>query len=166
MQSVTWPERIRPVVVGIDGSRNQPAIVDLGVLEAVRRNAPLLLVHIWPGRYLRGVRSRMRPIGKRPIGSWRRRWPAGSRHTRTWLSSALCCMTSTSHTVERASRRGRLLVAGMGRHNRFAELLYGSLGVALVRQAPCPVLLIPPGWRPAATGGFRQGAAARGLGDA
>ena len=52
-----------------------------------------------------------------------------------------------AYTLERASRRGRLLVAGMGRRSRFAELLYGSLGTALVRQASCPVLLIPLGWR-------------------
>jgi hypothetical protein len=36
-----------------------------------------------------------------------------------------------AYTLERASRRGRLLVAGMGRNGRFAELLYGSLGLAL-----------------------------------
>jgi hypothetical protein len=49
--------------------------------------------------------------------------------------------------LERASRRGRLLVAGMGGNGRFAELLYGSLGTSLLRQAACPVLLVPHGWR-------------------
>ena len=51
-----------------------------------------------------------------------------------------------AYTLERASRRGRLLVAGMGRNSRFAELLYGSLGMSLMRQAACPVLLVPHGW--------------------
>jgi nucleotide-binding universal stress UspA family protein len=52
-----------------------------------------------------------------------------------------------AYTLERASRRGRLLVAGMGGNGRFAELLYGSLGTSLLRQAACPVLLVPHGWR-------------------
>jgi nucleotide-binding universal stress UspA family protein len=46
------------------------------------------------------------------------------------------------YTVERAARRGQLLVAGIGRTGRLAELLYGSFGQALTRQAPCPVLLV------------------------
>ncbi|GIF23348.1 hypothetical protein Ate02nite_60780 [Paractinoplanes tereljensis] len=51
-------------------------------------------------------------------------------------------------TIERASRRGRLLVAGIGRHGRFAELLYGSAGPGPVglRSAPCPVVLVPEDW--------------------
>ncbi|MDT5040932.1 MAG: hypothetical protein QOE51_1917 [Actinoplanes sp.] len=52
-----------------------------------------------------------------------------------------------AYTLERASRRGRLLVAGMGSSGRFAELLYGSPGLTLVRQAVCPVLLVPSDWR-------------------
>ncbi|GAA3950337.1 universal stress protein [Actinoplanes auranticolor] len=51
------------------------------------------------------------------------------------------------YTLQRAARRSRLLVAGMGRTGRFAELVYGSLGIAAMRGAVCPVLLIPPGWR-------------------
>ena len=52
-----------------------------------------------------------------------------------------------AYTVERAARRGQLLVAGMGRNGRVAELLYGLFGQALTRQAPCPVLLTPFGWQ-------------------
>ena len=58
-------------------------------------------------------------------------------------------MTAPSSTAPapRGIRRGRcgavvpeLLVAGLVQHRRFAELPYGSLGSALVRQAPCPAV--------------------------
>ena len=48
-----------------------------------------------------------------------------------------------AYTLERASQRGRLLVAGMGRNGRFAELIYGSLGLSMMRRSACPVLLVP-----------------------
>ena len=46
-----------PVVVGVDGSRSHLATVDLAVVEAVRRRAPLLIVHVWPGRYTASLRG-------------------------------------------------------------------------------------------------------------
>jgi nucleotide-binding universal stress UspA family protein len=296
MRNVMWPKQVHPVIVGVDGSRNQPSVLDLAMAEAVRRNAPLLLVHIWPGRYLRGVRSRsvmpgeedgrhlldvasrrvahiapdldiavdlvegspsavlversavgqLLVVGHRDEVPARTSWgstaaylahhsacpllvhrgavpeqgpvvlAASARDGTTatvecafqeaslrgtnlvavhvWtlptgrdasspalvvaghaaerqaaerqLAEALAGWASSypdvavdrvllhdldvAYTLERASRRGRLLIAGMGRHSRFAELLYGSLGGALVRQAPCPVLLVPYGWRQSA----------------
>jgi nucleotide-binding universal stress UspA family protein len=53
-----------------------------------------------------------------------------------------------AYTMERASRRGRLLVAGIGRHGRFAELLYGSFTPSprASHSATCPVVLVPIGW--------------------
>jgi nucleotide-binding universal stress UspA family protein len=296
MRNVMWPKQVHPVIVGVDGSRNQPSVLDLAAAEAVRRNAPLLLLHIWPGRYLRGVRSdrvmpgeedgrhlldvaarrvahmapdldiavdlvegspsailversavgRLLVVGHRDEVPARTSWgstaaylahhsacpllvhrgavpekgpvvlAASARDGATatvecafqeaslrgadlvavhvWtlptgrdasspasvgaghaaerqaaerqLAEALAGWESSypdvavervllhdldvAYTLERASRRGRLLIAGMGRHSRFAELLYGSLGAALVRRAPCPVLLIPYGWRQSA----------------
>jgi nucleotide-binding universal stress UspA family protein len=296
MRSVMWPKQIHPVIVGVDGSRNQPSVLDLAVAEAVRRNAPLQLVHIWPGRYFRGVRSRSvmpgEEDGRRLLDVAARRvthvaphldiavdlvegsppailversaagrllvmghrdevpartswgstaaylahhsacpllvhrgavpehgpvvlaasardratstvecafqeaslrrarlvavhvWPrptgrdasspapmvagyaAARQEAERQLAEALAGWASSypdvtvervvlhdldvAYTLERASRRGRLLIAGMGRHNRFAELLYGSLGTAFVRQAPCPVLLVPYDWRQSA----------------
>ncbi|MFI7602387.1 universal stress protein [Actinoplanes sp. NPDC049681] len=47
------------------------------------------------------------------------------------------------YTLERASRRAQLLIAGMGRSGRFVELLYGSPGPVLRHPTACPVLLIP-----------------------
>jgi len=63
------------------------------------------------------------------------------------------------YTLQRAARRSRLLVVGMGRTGRFAELVYGSLDSAAMHGAACPVLLVPPGW-PAQPAGEQTGIAA------
>lgn len=293
MNSIVSANRNLPVVVGIDGSRTHLATVDLAVTEAVRRGAPLVIVHAWPGRYSGSFRprgpvpteadgrhlldvaarraehtapglavsthlaaesavhilvqhsenARLLVVGHRDATLIRPSWgstatylahhgacpllvhrgaapdqgpvvlaastrdsatptvacayeeaalsgsrlvavhvwthPAGQgaaspvalsaayaedrREADVRLVGALAGWASrfpdvtverlvlhdldVAYTLERASRRGRLLVAGMGRNGRFAELLYGSLGLALMRQAVCPVLLVPSGWR-------------------
>ena len=282
-----------PVVVGVDGSRAHPAIIDLAVAEAVRRGASLLIVHAWPGRYfgslrtrgpmptkvdgrhlldlaarraqhraphleistdladgspahvlaLHSQRARLVVVGHRDAMFTRPSWgstaaylahrsacpllvhrgAAAERGPVVLAASARQPVTATAacayeqaalrgsrlvavhiwthpserdtgssttvadnyaadrheaerhlaealagwawtypdvavdrlvlhdldvaYTLEQASRRGRLLVAGMGRHGRSAGVIYGSLGRALMRHAECPVLLVPPAWR-------------------
>jgi universal stress protein family protein len=58
MHNVVATTRNLPVVVGIDGSRTHLHIVELAVAEAARRRAPLLIVHVWPGRYGGSLRTR------------------------------------------------------------------------------------------------------------
>jgi len=289
-----------PVMVGVDGSRSHLSTVDLGVAAAVRHGRPLLIVHVWPGRYLGSLRprtpmpteadgrhlleiaarraehiapglrvatelvngsasavltrlsgeARLLVIGHRDDAANRQSWgstaaylahhsacpllvhrggtcergpvvlAASARWTGTatvacayeeaalagsrlvaahvWTPPAaqdpapdsappkrgdgltaaradadrsltealadwaglypevtverlLVSDVDIAYTVDRASRRGRLLVAGIGRLGRFAELLYGSPGSALSPQATCPVLLVPPGWHPPPT---------------
>ncbi|BCJ49349.1 universal stress protein [Actinoplanes sp. NBRC 14428] len=296
MDSAVWSKRNLPVVVGIDGSRSHPGTVDLAVDQAVRHRAPLLIVHVWPGRYsgsfrthdalpteddgrhllelaarrarhragnltvstelaagsvsqiltARSESARLVVVGHRDAMPARASWgsttaylahhagspllvnrgtvpehgpvvlavsarepvtatvgeafeeaastdsklvavhvwnqtgtrpPTGSLTTGTGYGEArreaerhlaevlagwswrypdveverlLLHDLDIGYTLERASRRGRLLVAGMGRSGRFVELIYGSLGTTLMRQAACPVLLVPIGW-PAVT---------------
>jgi len=281
-------------VVGVDGSRTSPATVDLAAQEAVRRRAPLLIVHVWPGRYTGVFRGRgvvpspadgrrllevsarraqlagpdlavgtelldggaayelagcsqrasllvvahrdevltraswgsttaylahhsacpllvqrgavphdgpivvaasARPSGAATLGyavaeaalqrtrlvavhMWTRPgaaegavpavvaggYAAPRREAEQALAEAVAVWSARlpdvpvdrlvvhdldmAYTIERASRRGRLLVAGIGRHGRFAELLYGSFGPSpgAMRKATCPVVLVPSGW--------------------
>ncbi|MFG1609748.1 universal stress protein [Actinoplanes sp. NPDC049265] len=283
---VTVEERL-PVLVAVDGSRNGLAVVDLGVAEAVRHRAPLLIMHVWPGQYAgpfrargpaygpddgrrlldlaarravhlapdlwvdtdlaqgsafgsvteRSAAARLLVVGHRdgvltrpswgstaaylahhsscpllvhrgaapgngPVGvavsgrpgvtspvaveeaalrgvrliavhAWRppderaaatsRIPPADLRAAEDRLTAALVpalathpdvpvepvvvSATDIAYTVQRAGRRCQLLVAGMGGTGRVAELLYGHLDHSLTRQPPCPVMLVPPGWR-------------------
>jgi len=292
MHSEVSTQRELPVLVGIDGSRTHLSTVDLGVAAAVRHRTSLLIVHVWPGRYLGSLRprapipteadgrhlleiaarraehispglkvgtrlvngsasavltrlsgeARLLVTGHRDAAANRSSWGstaaylahhsacpmlvsrggAGERGPVVLAASARWTGTATvacafeeaalaksrlvavhawtppvaedspaprrgaghaeadrtlarslapwagsypevaverllvsdvdiAYTMDRASRRGRLLVAGLGRMGRVAELLYGSPGSALSPQAACPVLLVPPGWHPAAT---------------
>jgi nucleotide-binding universal stress UspA family protein len=280
-----------PVVVGVDGSRSHLATIDIAVVEAVRRRAALLIVHVWPGRYtasLRGsgpgpaeadgrhlleiaarralhrapnldvstelldggtaaalvqrsLRSQLLVVGHRDDVLTRHGWGSTAAYLAhhcacplmvhrgealergpvvvavstsdsaeatvrcafqeaAWYGSRLVAVHVWTHptgrgasrstvvadyavsrdeadrrlaealtgsvaaypdvaverlvlhdldvayTLERASQRGRLLVAGMGRNGRFAELLYGSLGLSMMRRSACPVLLVPERW--------------------
>jgi nucleotide-binding universal stress UspA family protein len=276
-------QRKLPVMVAIDGSRTHLSTVDLGVGEAIRRGRPLVIVHVWPGRYIGPLRSpgpmpteldgqhllevadqrarhhapglqvttqllngsvsavltrvsaqaHLLVIGHRDEVATRPSWgstaaylahhstspllvrrgnapeqgpvvlAASARqgatatarcayeeaalsnarlvalHVRTdqkppkgadpgraeadrrlavALDAVACRYPDVAverlvihdldiaYTVERASQRGRLLVAGMGRMGRFAEMLYGSLATPFKRDCVCPVLLVPPGW--------------------
>jgi nucleotide-binding universal stress UspA family protein len=277
-----------PVVVGVDGSRSHLATVDLAVVEAERRRAPLLIVHVWPGRYTgtgavpmeadgrhllelaarraqhrapdlqisteladggtaaalvqRSLHSQLLVVGHRDdVQTWHgwgsttaylahhsacpllvhrgaaldrgpivvavststsaeatvrcafeqasrfgarlvavHVWthPSGREATRSTvvadyaadrnqadhrLAEALADSAAAypdvevdrlvlhdldvAYTLERASQRGRLLIAGMGRNGRFAEMLYGSLGRSMMRRSACPVLLVPDHWK-------------------
>lgn len=294
MGSVESVQTVRPVVVGVDGSRSCPPAVDLAAGEAARRGVPLLIVHVWPGRYTgvfrgrgaipspadarrlldvsagrarlagaelavstelldggaareltgcseragllvvghrdevltrpswgsttaylahhsscpllvyRGAGHREGPVvvaaSARPSGAatlgfafaeaallrtrlvaihmWTRPGAAeGSvpavvaggyqterRAAERALAEAIATWTprfpdvpverlvvhdlDMGYTIERASRRGRLLVAGIGRHGRFAELLYGALSPSpgALHRATCPVVLVPTAW--------------------
>ena len=285
----------RPVVVGVDGSRAVPAVVDLAAAEAARRRSPLVIAHVWPGRYtgyfrgrgsiparadaqrllelsesrVRSAHPRLRvrtqlldggaanllaemsaesrllvvghrddlkarsgwgpttaylahhsacpllvhrgrdpgpgpvvvatsarpeagttleyafslaePVAARLVvvhmwtrpgaaegiphvvaaGAYATESAAGERSLdaalAVWLTRypgvrverLLVNELDMPYTMEGAMRRGRLLVAGIGRSGSFAELLYESWRPAARQRAGCPVLLVPPGWHDA-----------------
>jgi len=294
MGNVESTQTVRPVVVGVDGSRSCPSAVDIAAREAARRGSPLLIVHVWPGRYTGVFRGRgvipsladgrhlldltarraglaaaglavstqlldggaaqlltdcsqrasllvvahrdqvltrpswgstaaylahhsacpllvhrgavhrdgpvaaavsARPSGVATLGyafaeaallgtrlvvihMWTRPgaadgpvpavvaggYAAERRQAEETLAEAVAGWSARfpdvavdrlvvpdldmAFTIERASQRGRLLVAGIGRRGRFAELLYGAFapGPGALRRATCPVVLVPPGW--------------------
>jgi nucleotide-binding universal stress UspA family protein len=166
-----------PVVLAASARTPATATVTCAYEEALRSGSPLLAVHVWnrpaavdmtaPRAASRGSaadRRRAEQRLERALGHAARSYP-GVAVERLVLRDL-----DIAYTLERVARRGDLLVVGMGRDRRSAELLYGSLGVALLRQAACPVLLVPHDWRvpfvadidgrPAAEGPAREGRSA------
>ncbi|GAA0808228.1 hypothetical protein Sya03_61090 [Spirilliplanes yamanashiensis] len=148
-----------PVVVAVSAREPASPTVACAFEEADLRGAAMIAVHVWaapPG----GTGSALPP---RPTG-----YAAARDEAERMLAEALAGWSAqypdvtvqrltlhdldVAYTIDRASQRGSLLVAGAGRTRRMAELLYGSLGRALLRTSSCPVLLVPPG-RPAALAG-------------
>jgi nucleotide-binding universal stress UspA family protein len=141
-----------PVVVAVSTSASAEATVRCGFEEASRSGAPLVAVHVWAhpsGR--RATRSTVVADYAADRGQADHRLAealAGSAaaYPDVAVERLVLHDLDVAYTLERASQRGRLLVAGMGRNGRFAELLYGSLGLSMMRRSACPVLLVPDGW--------------------
>jgi nucleotide-binding universal stress UspA family protein len=147
------PER-GPVVLAASARDGRTNTVECAFEQAALTGCRLVAVHVWTrptGRHADSAAAAVtgyaadRQEADRQLAKALARWTFA--YPQVTVERVVLHDLDVAYTLERASRRGRLLVAGMGKHRRFAELLYGSLGSALVRQAPCPVLLIPLDWR-------------------
>jgi nucleotide-binding universal stress UspA family protein len=135
-----------PVVLAASGHRTGTATPAYAYQEAALRGARLVVAHVWAPPDAGGVPS--------PRSSGYRAGRAGAEGLLARLQAEmsgpypdvavdrlLVADAEVDYTVRRAAHRGRLLVAGIGRTGRLAELLYGS---PVSPQAACPVLLVPP----------------------
>jgi len=140
-----------PVVVAVSARPGGAATLGYAFAEADLRGTRLVAIHMWTrpgavdgplpavvaGGYATQRRAAEEALAE-AVAGWSARFPGVA------VDRVVVPDLDLAYTVERASRRGRLLVAGIGRHGRFAELLYGSPGA--VRPAACPVVLVPSGW--------------------
>jgi len=149
-----------PVVVAVSARRDQTATIGYAYAEAARLGSRLVAVHVWnresaqetspaPGGDVAQRQAAERRLAQE-LAEWSEMFP------NVVVERLVVHDLDIAYTIERASRRGQLLVAGMGRNGRFAEMLYGSVSLAMARRAPCPVLLVPPGL-PVTTGGTGPG---------
>ncbi len=141
MGSETAISKARPIVVGVDGSRTTPAIVDLAAAEAVRHLAPLMIVHVWPGRYTGMFRSRdavpSLVDGRRLLEVMTRR----ALLTEPDLSIGNELLEGgAANELARWSERARLLVVGH-RDNLLTRPSWGSTAAYLAHHSACPLLV-------------------------
>jgi nucleotide-binding universal stress UspA family protein len=144
-----------PVVVAASARPCGTATLGYALAEAALLRTRLVAVHMWtrPGAaegalpaVVAGGFAAERLDAERALGEavdgWSPRFPDVP------VDRLVVHDLDMAYTIERASRRGRLLVAGIGRHGRFAELLYGSLSPSpgVLNRATCPVVLVPSGW--------------------
>jgi nucleotide-binding universal stress UspA family protein len=144
-----------PVVVASSAQPSGAATLGYAFAEATLLRSRLVAVHMWTrpgaaegtapviakGGYADERRAADDGLAE-ALDRWAGQFPEVTAERLVVSDLDMAC------TVDRASRRGRLLVAGIGRHGRFAELLYGSAGVGPVgpRGASCPVVLVPAAW--------------------
>jgi nucleotide-binding universal stress UspA family protein len=119
-----------PVVLAASGRRT--ATVDCAFEAASYHGCRLIAVH---------AREQFESGGADALEHARARWP-GVTVERLYISES-----DVPYTAERASRRGRLLVAGRGHKGWLAEQLCGATSVGTGGRLLSPVLLVPPGWR-------------------
>lgn len=138
----------KQVVVGVDGSPDACRAVRWAAAEAVRRGAPLHVVHAW-----------VWPLYKVPLGPAPGAPPgaglqaqadrvladaaaeAGATAPGLQVETSLVTGDAASRLIA-ASREASLLVLGNRGLGGFAGLLLGSVGLSAVSHASCPVVIV------------------------
>jgi nucleotide-binding universal stress UspA family protein len=138
---MTVPET-GPVVVGVDGTPGSAGSLRYAVAEAVRRGAPLRLVHVlpvsapvWPGVPMSGIAgTELRDVAASilddAVADARRLAPELEVHTR--LSAG-----SRSGALVEASEDARLVVVGRESQHGVARILVGAVTAAVAAHAHC-----------------------------
>jgi nucleotide-binding universal stress UspA family protein len=99
---------------------------------AARAGCPLVLVHVREP----GGTGTADPL-KEVLSEGARSWPDVA------VEQLSISEAEIGYTTERASRRGRLLVAGRGRKGWLVEQLYSATNITTGGHRLCPVLLLP-----------------------
>jgi nucleotide-binding universal stress UspA family protein len=137
------------IVVGVDGSPTSTLAVDWAAREAVLQRRPLALLHAYHvdhvyamGIYPSEVRDELADEGKTLLDvedeRLRETFPEIEIHR--WLGYA-----DPREALIEASSTAALVVVGSRGLGRLGSLLLGSVGVAVVRHAACPVVVRRPG---------------------
>jgi len=135
----------RPVLVGVDGSPESRAALEWAAREAVLRNRPLHLTHVflWP---VTSVPSITGPID---TGDWQR---VGALLTEALqhvnaLFPELDVTTSltlgrVASSLIRMGHEAAMIAVGHRGHGGFVGLQLGSVAVQVSAHAPCPVAVV------------------------
>ena len=134
---------LRPVVVGLDGSRESLAAADWAAGEALRRGLPLRLVHAWEG--LSPDTSSLPELDAPRY--WARRILRGAmdrlneRYPQVYLSAEQIARPAADALVE-AGAEAELLVLGSRAFSGLGGFMAGSVALATVARVTRPVILV------------------------
>lgn len=153
------------IVVGLDGSPSAERALDWAITQAVRERRQLTLAHaidevgsVWAdptGVSLPTVHEALREDAQGMLRSARayaaERAPDLAVHEATWTADPRTMLLELAATAH-------LLVVGSRGRGPVASLLLGSVGVAVIRHAACPVVVVRPGHLGAVRHGVLVGA--------
>ncbi|MET8471805.1 universal stress protein [Streptomyces sp. NPDC006422] len=134
---------LKPIVVGVDGSRESTAAAHWAAAEALRRAAPLRLVHAWEGQPQADVTL---PELRAPQYWARRALRSVSdqllqKHPKVYLSTEQV-RTAPVPALVAESASAELLVLGSQGLGSVSGVLAGSVALAVASRAVCPVVLV------------------------
>lgn len=138
-----------PVVVGVDGSAASRLAATFAADEAVRRDATLVVMHVWsldgstPPRSTYeesevAAAARADDMLADVVAERQRNHP--NLHIEPQLVHGL---DPTRRLVDASANAGLLVVGSRG-HGGFTGLLLGSISQALIHHAHCPVVIVRP----------------------
>ncbi|WP_030684377.1 universal stress protein [Streptomyces sp. NRRL B-1347] len=138
----------KPIVVGVDGSRESAAAAHWAAREALRRGLPLRVVHAWEG--LPETAESESPSELRAPHYWARRVlrtvldRLTSHHPGLYVSAEQIGKPPES-ALRAEMDNAELLVLGSRSHSGVGGLFTGSVALATVAHSFCPVALVRAG---------------------
>ena len=164
------PENSRRVVVGVDGTARTVAALRWAATEAMRRDAVLYAVHAWG--------NGLRPASYAPVADHSTPAECAQRAATRLAETVRAAFGATPPVPVRQVVDDRAVAPALLDHARDAELLViatraaavdsrpgesgpGSTTLSCLRQAPCPVVVLPTDTVRVAPVGAGAGAAAR-----
>jgi nucleotide-binding universal stress UspA family protein len=134
-----------PVVVGIDDSSHNEAVLAFGYDHAALHGAPLVVVRAWADAvvdpatalFLDGdaiCEEERRDVAEQLAG-WREKYPDVAVTVHVTLDRP-------GHALLEVSKGARTVVVGARGRGGMAGLLLGSTSQALIHRAPCPVTVV------------------------
>jgi nucleotide-binding universal stress UspA family protein len=139
-----------PVVVGVDGSERSWPAIRFAFEEAANRGVSLTAIHVW-SEPPRAGSDQFKPVAvdydqahkeadrtlSESLAGFQERYPEVP------VFRELTSDLDPARELLRATEEAALIVVGTHGRGRFAGLLLGSTGQALIHQARCPVAIVP-----------------------
>ncbi|MFB6888309.1 universal stress protein [Kitasatospora sp. NPDC056327] len=145
------------VLVGVDGSPESTAAAHWAAEEALRRGAPLRLLHAWP--WLTDGRAAFAGPEDLPAAAQRMLASAAEevrdRHPGLDVGTDVVLDAAVDGLVAAAGDAG-LLVLGSRGLGGFTGLLVGSVSIAVAARAAVPVVVVRPAERGTGTAGAAE----------
>jgi nucleotide-binding universal stress UspA family protein len=143
------------IVVGVDGSPGSIAALRWAFAHRTPNGPPPVAVNVWESPALVGVTSTGYPIPTPPVDRDRIRTSAEAVLRQTVdealggagreVTSVTLEDPSASHGLSEFSRNAAMLVVGAHRRHGLG-LLLGSTASRCIREARCPVVVVPADW--------------------
>jgi nucleotide-binding universal stress UspA family protein len=133
----------KPVLVGVDGSRNSTAAIEIAFEEASRRKVSLIALHAWsdtsglalPSVGWDGIRDSEDALFAESLAGWAERYPDVS------VRRVLVYDKPVRSLLEE-SENAQLVVVGSHGRGGFAGMLPGSTSTALLHSVECPITVV------------------------
>ncbi|AKZ53960.1 putative stress-inducible protein [Streptomyces ambofaciens ATCC 23877] len=137
----------RPITAGVDGSEESLAALAWAAREAVRREAPLRVVHAWrfPSKDTDGTGDRdaqERYVRESVADSVR---TVTERHPELTVSTEVREADDAVAALLAATADAETLVLGSRGHGAVVGFLLGSVGQQVIAESPRPVVLVRAG---------------------
>lgn len=139
-----------PVLVAVDDTENNQAVIEFAVTEAKERGLPVRLIHVWdlPAIYswdattVAGVNAEWTENAERHLenlaAEWRPKYPEVTIRTIVRRGHAVDGIITAADESD-----AQLLVVGTRHHTRLASFLLGSVTRGVLHHATCPLAVVP-----------------------